>query len=169
MEALFVNGILTNWEVKYGLTEYELDELEKIDKILLRKILNAHSKSPVESLYLETGILPLRTVIKSRRIMYLHHILTRKDNSLLLNFFQVQNKFPTKNDWSETVKKDLKDLNINIEFNILKKMSKLKFKKFLKIKAKQYAFKKNQISVINLSMIFLVLCVYQKKTHKTIL
>ena len=87
-EALFVNGILTNWEVKYGLTEYELDELEKIDKILLRKILNAHSKSPVESLYLETGTLPLRTVIKARRIMYLHHILTRKGDSLLLNFFQ---------------------------------------------------------------------------------
>ena len=64
-ESLFVNGFLTNWEVKYGLTEKNLEDLEKIDKILLRKILNAHSKTPVESLYLETGILPLKVVLKS--------------------------------------------------------------------------------------------------------
>ena len=66
-------------------------------------------------------------VIKSRRIMYLHHILTRNDNSLILIFFKAQNKYPLKDDWSETVKKDLNDFNINIEFNALKQMSKRKF------------------------------------------
>ena len=112
-ETLFVNGFLTNLEVKYGLREKDLDDLENIDKILLRKILNAHSKTPIESLYLETGTLPLKTVLKSRRIMYLHHILRRKEGSLLLNFFRAQSEYPANNDWSETVKKDLKDFDIS--------------------------------------------------------
>ena len=140
-ESLFVNGLLTNWEVKYGLKETDLDNLEKLDKILLRKILNAHSKVPIESLYLETGVVPLKIVVKSRRIMYLHHILSRKNNSLIKQFFQAQNNFPVKNDWSETVQKDLEDLNINMTLNDIKAMSKIKFKKYLKIKTRRFAFK----------------------------
>ena len=119
-EFLFVNGFLTNREVKYGLTEKNLEDLENIDKILLRKILNAHSKTPVESLYLETGILPLKVVLKSRRIMYLHHILRRKEGNLLLKFFKAQSEYPANNDWSETVKKDLKDFAISTEFKNVK-------------------------------------------------
>ena len=38
-ESEFVNGILTNLEVAYGLNEQEIIELEKIDEILLRKCL----------------------------------------------------------------------------------------------------------------------------------
>ena len=80
--------------------------------------------------------------------MYLHHILTRNENSLILNFFQAQNKHPAKNDWSETIKKDLVDLDIKIDHKTIKQISKKKFKKYLKIKTKIYAFKelmKNKI------------------------
>ena len=51
-EAIFVNGILTNVEVWYGINRSEIDEFEALDKMLLRKILNAPVSTPIESLYL---------------------------------------------------------------------------------------------------------------------
>ena len=38
-EARLINGILTNADVWYSLQKSELDELEDVDKMLLRKIL----------------------------------------------------------------------------------------------------------------------------------
>ena len=59
-ESLFLNGILFNIEVCYGLTKEEVDTLEAVDRILLRKILQAHSKTPAEALFLELGLLPIK-------------------------------------------------------------------------------------------------------------
>ena len=140
-ESLFINGIFTNMEVAYDLTEAQITRLEEVDKILLRKILNAHSKTPRESLYLETGTIPLRYLIKSRRIMYLHHILTRKPDALLLQTFQAQNKFPVKGDWSLTVADNLNELDINLNYDTIKKLSKRTFKKYLRQKVMQSAFR----------------------------
>ena len=66
--SILVNGILYNSEVWYDLKEKDINVLEQIDEILLRKLLNAHSKTPLEALYLELGCLPLRYIIKARRI-----------------------------------------------------------------------------------------------------
>ena len=60
-----------------------ISKLEEVDKILLRKIQKAHTKTPVESLYLELGVLPLNYIMKCRRIMYLHYILTQDKKELL--------------------------------------------------------------------------------------
>ena len=62
-EAMFINGVLTNVEVLYGLTEENYKELEKIDKILLQKILASHSKCANEAYYLELGKYPLRVTL----------------------------------------------------------------------------------------------------------
>ena len=58
-EALFIIGTLKNVEVCHGLTKKEISMLEAVDKILIRKILSVHSKTPVEVLYLELGCLPI--------------------------------------------------------------------------------------------------------------
>ena len=73
-EGMLLNGILTNSEVWIGLNENHLRQLEQVDEYLLRGILKAHSKGPIESLYLETGAIPIRYIIKKRRINYLHHL-----------------------------------------------------------------------------------------------
>ena len=39
----------------------------------------------------------------------------------------MQWKYPTKNDWTETIKEDLKDFDIKESFDIIKKTSKAKF------------------------------------------
>ena len=75
-EAMFVNGILTNVEALYGIKKENIELLEKVDRILLQKILKSHSKCAIEAYYLELGILPLNFVIIGRRLMFLHYILS---------------------------------------------------------------------------------------------
>ena len=52
-EAELINGILTNVEVWYGITQPEIDELEAVDKLLLRRIMGAPDSTCIESLYLK--------------------------------------------------------------------------------------------------------------------
>ena len=67
---MLINSILCSIELLYGLTNAHIEKLESVDKYLLRKIFNASSTTAIEALYLETGALPLRFVIKSRRLMF---------------------------------------------------------------------------------------------------
>ena len=138
-EAFLINGMLFNVEAWYGMTKKDIEELEEIDKILLRKILSAHSKTPVEALYLELGCLPIRYILICRRLMFLHYLLTRKDNDILTKFFQAQEKYPTKNDWTLTVIENLKEINLDLQFNDIKKMKKETFGRIMKRKVREKA------------------------------
>jgi hypothetical protein len=64
-ESIFLNGILTNSKVWYGLKKTEIDELETLDKMLMRKILDTHLTTPIEAMQLELGILSISTIIKA--------------------------------------------------------------------------------------------------------
>ena len=132
--AMLVNGILTNSEAWYGVNDKDLEKLEQVDEYLLRKLLNAHSKTAKETLYLETGTKPLRFIIKQRRLMYLHHILTREENELIKRVYKSQLIKPTKNDWVNTISNDKKEMGINLTDEQIKSYSKKKFKKFVKQK-----------------------------------
>ena len=74
-EATIVHGVLTNVEALYGLKKENIEMLEKVDRILLQKILDSHSKCATEAYYLELGILPLNFIIMGWRLMFLHYIL----------------------------------------------------------------------------------------------
>ena len=73
-EAMFLNGVLHSSEAWHGLTATQIAQIELVDHHLMRTILGAHSKTPTEFLYLETGALPVKYVITSRRLNYLKHI-----------------------------------------------------------------------------------------------
>ena len=94
-QAMFINGVLFNSEVWQAVTRTEVASLEKIDNKLLRTICQAHSKTPTEFLYLETGCIPIRFVMQSRRLMYLHHILSREDKELIKRVYSAQRNNPT--------------------------------------------------------------------------
>ena len=106
-DAMFINGILTNCDVWYGVKKMEFGELEELDRNLIRKALKWQGSTPKESLYLELGLLPIQQIIKARRIIYLHYILTSDENAMLYKFFKAQFESPVKEDWSEQVIKDL--------------------------------------------------------------
>ena len=82
-ESLFINSMLVNSESWYGLNENEIVELEKGDEHLLRRILEAPSKTPKCMLYLELGVEPLRFRIMKRRMMFYQYIQKEKDETLI--------------------------------------------------------------------------------------
>ena len=112
---MLVNGVLFNTEVWYGLTQYNVEELEDVDKNLLRRILDTPISTPIESLYLEMGCIPLRFIIMGRRIMYLHYLINLDTEEMLYKFFIAQWENPVRNDWTETIKKDLEFLKIKAD------------------------------------------------------
>ena len=97
-KSLFLGGILTNCEAWYGLTASDIKQLELVDESLLRKILSAPSTTPKCMLYLETGCTPIRFIIRSRRLMFLHYILKQDKNSLVSKVFHAQLSNPVQND-----------------------------------------------------------------------
>ena len=90
------------------------------------------AKTPLELLYLETGCLPVRFILQSRRLNFLHYILNDKEDSLLSNVFRAQCDMPVKGDWITTVKEDLKELNINLSFDQIRLKTKDEFKATVK-------------------------------------
>ena len=83
-DSMLINGILLNYDVWYNLLKAEINELEDVDKLLLRTLLNVPSSTFGEAFFLEIGILPISFIIKARRIIYLHY-LRSKDNSEMLS------------------------------------------------------------------------------------
>ena len=81
---------------------------------------------------METGALPIGEIMKIRRIMYLRHLVTRDKNEMIYQFFMTQWINPTKGDWTETIKDDLKDYNISEDLDEIKKKSKSSTKHYLK-------------------------------------
>ena len=136
-ESMFLSGILNNVEVWYGMTKSEVEEFDNLDLSLLRKILQAPISTPKEAFYLELGLLPLGVQLKVKRINYLKYLLTRKQDEMISKFFWTQWRNPTRGDWTESVKQDLKDFKIELEEIIGK--SKLGVKTMVKTKAKEFA------------------------------
>ena len=71
-------------------------------------------------LYLELGCLPIKFIIASRRLSFLHYRLKE--------VFDAQRKKPLKDNWCTTVMEDLEDLKLNLNFDEIKKMSENQFK-----------------------------------------
>ena len=137
--AMLINAILCNSGVWYHLTEANLSDLERVDESLLRMILETGAKTPIAMLYLELGIQPIRFIIMSRRVMYLHYLLSSK-GTLLLKFFMAQVENPCKGDWAGTVIKDLQQLGIDENFEEIKRMSTDRFRELVQTKIRKLAF-----------------------------
>ena len=73
---------------------------------------------PTEALYLELGCVPIGTIIKSRRINYLHHLSTRNPTEMIYNFFMAQWTNPAKkNEWRVQVRMDLEEFGLDDDLN----------------------------------------------------
>ena len=131
--ALLISSLLSNSEVWYGLTKLDIEQLEQIDEMWIRNV-------PKDLLYLEVGLVPISLIIKSRRQMFLHHILHQKKNSLVHKFFMAQMKSPTQNDWVSTALEDLEELEINLDLEEIEEMSRERYKSIVKEKVEVKAF-----------------------------
>ena len=99
--SLIINGTLFNSKAWHGLSRKDVEAFEKVDEALIRGILNAHPMIPIEALYLETKSIPIRFIIASRRLMYMHTILQKNEEELVRKVFEAQKDDPISGDFVE--------------------------------------------------------------------
>ena len=114
IQAMLVNGILYNSEAWHNICDKDIIPLEKVDEALLRGLLSAHSKTPLEALYLESGCIPIRFIIKSRRMMYFQNIIKKDEKEMIKKFYETQKANPSPGDFSEMIKDDARSINLNL-------------------------------------------------------
>ena len=113
-QAWLVNEILFNSEVWYSVSAKQVANLMDIDKYLLRSIVNAHSKVPLEHLYLELSVLPLSYVLSVRRMIYLETILKKNDTEITKQIHSSQKPNPLSGDWCNLVAEDFNKIGLHI-------------------------------------------------------
>ena len=129
MQSKLISMLLNNAECWLDLTKTDIEELEGIDLIFLRKLLEAPSTTPIPAIYLELGCIPLRFKIIEKRMMFLHYILKQEKNTIISKVFWAQVRKPVKNDWAVIVRDDLNDLSIFESFEQIEKIKKSAWKK----------------------------------------
>ena len=140
-QTMLSQVLLFNSETWLRLTRKDLNKLEGIDRMFIRRIFQVPNSVPNSFLYLETGCTPLRYVIKMKRIMFLHYIITRKEDALITRAFWAQVGQPVKGDWCLVVREDLKAIGLgHLSFEDIMKMKKKALFLLIKIKARESAF-----------------------------
>jgi hypothetical protein len=141
-ESLLLNGILTNSDVWYGITESEILDLENLDVTFFRTLFEVPQTVPTVSLFLETGSFSIRTILKVKRINYLHYLLNIRETEMLSKFFKAQWDSPIKSDWTIEVKNNLTELGLPTNMDVIKRMSKNSFSNLVKKHAKEFEFRR---------------------------
>ena len=136
-------GILFNTESMCSITENHISKLEDADKYLLRQLFNTCIGTPIEAFYIELSILPVKFIVKGRRMMFYWTMLNKSENEIAKQVFEAQKEFPGKKmDWVRQVKEDFMFCEMDYEESEIKTMKREYFKKIveekLKMKAKEY-------------------------------
>ena len=130
--------MLTSSEIWYGLQNKEEEELEKIDRILLRRVLEAPDSVCIESLYLELGLIPIHIILKARRLNYLHYLANLNKEEMLYKVFMAQWNYPVKDDWTIKAKQNLEEFGLSLSLEEMRSKSANAFKSLVKTRAKEY-------------------------------
>ena len=91
--------------------------------MLMRSIFNTPFSTPIESVQLESGLIGISNLIKTRMITFLHYLVKRDESEMLSRLFKAQRHYPVRNDWTSQVKLDLDEFGINLDLEGIKSKS----------------------------------------------
>ena len=140
-QAMLINGMLYNSEAWHNVTEEDILALQKVDEMLLRFLLNIQSKAPLEFLYLESGALPIKYIVASRRMTYLQTLLRRDDEELTKRILKAQVDNPCTGDFTKLVQEDFKMVDMTFDTNVIEHTSVEDYKAKVKQKIREAALK----------------------------
>ena len=140
-EAVLLSSLLTNSETWINITKKDLEDLEKPDIILQRKILSTSGNPSKCFVQLELGIIPVKFVVMQKRLNFLQHILHESTDSMIKQVFMLQKHDSRKGDFKDLTDKDRDTLDIQWEDDDIAAASKHAWKKLLKDVVKNAAFK----------------------------
>ena len=138
---MLINGTLFNSEAWHGITLPQIKAFEKVDEALLRGILASHSKGPVPALYMEVAQLPVRFILASRRILYLHNILHRNEKELIKKVYNAQKADPSKGDYCKLVESDMNMIDLKLTEQEITNISRFEFKTVVRRRTREAAIK----------------------------
>ena len=165
--TILVNGMLNSSEALYGIKNTHIEQLESIDTMLFKSVFQSPFSTPIAAYYLETGAIPLRFILKGRRLMYLWNILQKNEDELVTKVYNAQKLFPVKDDFFFQIKEDMDDLGLDLEEEAIKNMKKVKFKNLVNGKirdaAQSYLIQKKE----NLSKLKNISCRFELKEYLT--
>ena len=98
--------------------------------------MNAPKSVPKEALFLELGILDIESMLKARRVNYIHYLATQKPKDMMYTVFITQWRQPTEGDWNLQARLDLTDLGMEDDLGWIKQKSKQAFTNSVKVKVK---------------------------------
>ena len=104
--------------------------------MLMRSVLNAHSKTGLEWLYCDGGKLNLKSVIQVRRLMYLWLVLNRSESELTRKMHHTQTISSSVGDWVRLVQADKSELGITLTDTDIQGVSQNVFKNFVSKRVK---------------------------------
>ena len=99
----------------YKVSREDTEELEIMDRSLIKRILSVPNSTTTSALFLETGCIRIGTLIKAMRVNFLHYLLKLPKEEILPRFFYCQWLDSNQHDWTRQVKQDLIDLNLPTE------------------------------------------------------
>ena len=134
-----MSKMLLSAEAWHRLFQYQIEKLEEVDKSFLRQLFNAHSKTPIECLYSESGSIPIRIQISIKRLMYWWEIVSVDESELKARVYSAQKLAPISGDWVKMLENDKKQFDIELTDLEMSTMSYQKFKSYVKKKSKEVA------------------------------
>ena len=140
-QSWFVNSMLLNAEAWHNLLKKDVNTFTSMDKYLVRKILNSHSKAPIELLFLETATIPIEYILASPRLNYLHTIVTRNSCELTKKVYTSQKEEPLKGDWYHLIIETKNLLDFEMDDQEIEAQSSSQFKAIVKKHVRSAAFK----------------------------
>jgi predicted metal-dependent hydrolase len=105
-----------------------------VDEKLLRRVLETPPSTPKETVYLKMVVVPIRYIIKMRRLNILQYMLHEDKDCLVNLFLKTHIEKPLNGDCGQSCKKYLEDPEIQMKIDDIEKMNRNKIRNLVKKK-----------------------------------
>ena len=130
--SVFTPTILSNSETWDHLTSNDITRLQTLQLKYLKWMLHTPRGTCNTFVYLELGILPTKSLINIRKIMFLHHILNLDDNDPVKITHQQQQMYLFELNWANEMKNLLTTHNLPTDETIIRQLPRDTWKNMVK-------------------------------------
>ena len=116
-EKITIPGLVANAE-SWTLSKTEIKEIERVEYQALRSMFDLPLHIPIPALLFTFGTLYTNFRIETRRLNYLHRILTRQNTHWTNQTFHILNEQNT--GWAKSIKMTLRSLDLPTDLTIIK-------------------------------------------------
>ena len=133
-QSIFVSTILFNCEAWCNITADDMQRLKTVQLRYLKRVLKATKATSNVAVFMELGIMPIENVIHTRKLCFLHHILTLEPDDPVKQIYEQQKYYHFEKNWASEVRELLVKYGIDIDENEISRLSRSRWKEIIKTK-----------------------------------